>query len=88
LGVPAKVKIHLWRSLLGAIPCNGVLDNRHMIPSSQCSLCQTDWKHSACFLMLPEGLGNLEQTRAGGLDIACMLRWVKWWCGAGILASG
>jgi hypothetical protein len=42
LGVPAKVKIHLWRSLLGAIPCNGVLDNRHMIPSSQCSLCQTD----------------------------------------------
>jgi hypothetical protein len=42
LNVPAKVKIHLWRSLLGAIPCNGVLANRHMIPSSQCSLCQTD----------------------------------------------
>jgi hypothetical protein len=30
LNVPAKIKIHLWRSLLGAIPCNGVLANRHM----------------------------------------------------------
>lgn len=42
LNVPAKIKIHLWRSLLGAIPCNGVLANRHMITSSQCTLCQTD----------------------------------------------
>jgi hypothetical protein len=24
LNIPAKIKIHLWRSLLGAIPCNGV----------------------------------------------------------------
>jgi hypothetical protein len=42
LNVPAKIKIHLWRSLLGAIPCNGVLANRHMRPSSQCTLCQSD----------------------------------------------
>jgi hypothetical protein len=42
LNVPAKIKIHLWRSLLGAIPCNGVLANRHMINSSQCNLCQSD----------------------------------------------
>jgi hypothetical protein len=42
LNVPAKIKIHLWRSFLEAIPCNGVLANRHMIPSSQCTLCQTD----------------------------------------------
>ena len=30
LKVPAKIKIHAWRCLLGAIPCNGVLANRHM----------------------------------------------------------
>ena len=30
LNVPAKIKIHVWRCLLGAIPCNGVLANRHM----------------------------------------------------------
>jgi hypothetical protein len=42
LNVPAKIKIHCWRSLLGAIPCNGVLANRHMQPSSQCQLCRTD----------------------------------------------
>jgi hypothetical protein len=34
LNVPAKRKIHMWRSLLGAIPCNVVLANRHMIQSS------------------------------------------------------
>jgi hypothetical protein len=39
LSVLAKIKIHLWSSLLGAIPCNGVLANSHRIPSSQCSLC-------------------------------------------------
>jgi hypothetical protein len=27
---------------LGAIPCNGVLANRHMQPSSQCQLCKVD----------------------------------------------
>lgn len=42
LHVPAKIKIHCWRSLLGAIPCNGVLANRHMQPSSQCPLCKAD----------------------------------------------
>ena len=42
LKVPAKIKIHAWRCLLGAIPCNGVLANRHMQPSSQCLLCRTD----------------------------------------------
>jgi hypothetical protein len=42
LKVPAKIKIHCWRVLLGAIPCNGVLANRHMQPSSECTLCRTD----------------------------------------------
>jgi ribonuclease HI len=42
LNVPAKIKIHCWRVLLGAIPCNGVLANRHMQPSSECTLCRTD----------------------------------------------
>ena len=42
LKVPAKIKIHYWRSLLGAIPCNGILANRHMQPSSQCQLCQVE----------------------------------------------
>jgi hypothetical protein len=42
LNVPAKIKIHLWRSLLGAVPCNGVLANRHMQHSSQCPLCRGD----------------------------------------------
>ena len=39
LKVPAKVKIHCWRAILGAIPCYGVLANRHMQTSSQCPLC-------------------------------------------------
>ena len=42
LKVPAKIKINLWRALLGAIPRNGILANRHMQPSSQCQLCLTD----------------------------------------------
>jgi hypothetical protein len=44
LHVPAKVKIHCWRSLLGAIPCNGVLANWHMQPSLQCQLCKADFE--------------------------------------------
>jgi hypothetical protein len=28
--VPVKIKIHCWRVLLGAIPCNGVPANKHM----------------------------------------------------------
>ena len=40
--VPAKVKIHCWRSLWGAIPCQGVLANRHMQNNSQCPLCTLD----------------------------------------------
>lgn len=42
LRVPVKVKIHAWRSLLGAIPCRGVLANRHMITSSQCPIYTSD----------------------------------------------
>ena len=42
LCVLAKIKIHVWRALLGAIPCMGVLANRHMITSSQCPLCTAD----------------------------------------------
>jgi hypothetical protein len=42
LKVPAKIKIHWWRSLLGAIPCFGVLANRHVPISSQSPLCSVD----------------------------------------------
>jgi ribonuclease HI len=42
LKVPSKIKIHIWRSLHGAIPCNGVLANRHVPLSAQCPLCSTD----------------------------------------------
>ena len=42
LSVPAKIKIHVWRALLGAIPCLGVLANRHMITSLQCPMCSID----------------------------------------------
>ncbi|PNT74375.1 hypothetical protein BRADI_1g13505v3 [Brachypodium distachyon] len=42
LNVPAKIKIHCWRSLLGAIPCFGVLANRNMQNFSQCPICQVD----------------------------------------------
>ena len=42
LNVPSKVKIHVWKTLLGAIPCQGVLANRHIITSSQCPLCNSD----------------------------------------------
>uniref|UniRef100_A0A8I6YQZ6 Reverse transcriptase domain-containing protein n=1 Tax=Hordeum vulgare subsp. vulgare TaxID=112509 RepID=A0A8I6YQZ6_HORVV len=42
LRIPSKVKIHVWKSLLGAIPCYGVLANRHIKTSSQCPLCTTD----------------------------------------------
>jgi hypothetical protein len=44
LNVPAKIKIHCWRSLLGAIPCNGILANRHRQHSSQCPLCKSDYE--------------------------------------------
>ena len=40
LNVPAKIKIHCWRALLGAIPCNGVLANRHIQPM-RCALSVT-----------------------------------------------
>jgi hypothetical protein len=47
LNVPAKIKIYCWRVLLGAIPCNDVLANRHMQPSFQCQLCMND-RESMC----------------------------------------
>ena len=42
LRVPAKVKVHVWRALYGAIPCRGVLANRHMITTSDCPICEAD----------------------------------------------
>jgi hypothetical protein len=35
---PSKIKIYEWRSLLGVIPCLGVLANRHVIISGLCPL--------------------------------------------------
>ena len=40
--MPSKIKIHIWRTLLGAIPCYGVLANGHMITSAQCPICSSD----------------------------------------------
>jgi hypothetical protein len=40
--VPAKIKINCWRALMGAIPCMGILANRHIPTSSQCPLCKLD----------------------------------------------
>jgi hypothetical protein len=42
LRVPAKIKIHVWRAVWGAIPCFGVLANRHIPISSQCPICSID----------------------------------------------
>lgn len=42
LRVPAKVKIHYWRALYGAIPCRGIMANRHMITNSLYPICGPD----------------------------------------------
>ena len=34
--------MHVWRALYGAIPCQGVLANRHMITTSDCPICEAD----------------------------------------------
>lgn len=34
--VAAKIKTFAWKTLLGVLPCYGVLANRHIITSSQC----------------------------------------------------
>ncbi|KQJ89430.1 hypothetical protein BRADI_4g25636v3 [Brachypodium distachyon] len=39
LRIPAKVKIFVWRTLHGALPCRVVLANRHIKVSGQCPLC-------------------------------------------------
>lgn len=40
LKVPSKVKIFLWRCLHNAVPCMGVLANRHIATSGQCPICK------------------------------------------------
>jgi hypothetical protein len=37
-----RSKFMFGNLLLGAIPCHGVLANRHMITSSECPLCTSD----------------------------------------------
>jgi hypothetical protein len=47
LEVPAKIKIHCWRSLLGAIPCYGVLaliGTSRSHPSARCVLSTAMYK--------------------------------------------
>jgi hypothetical protein len=39
LQVPSKIKIFGWRVLHGAIPCKGILANRHIESSSSCLAC-------------------------------------------------
>lgn len=40
LKVPTKVKIFIWRSLHNAIPCYGVLADRHISTMVQCLVCK------------------------------------------------
>ena len=39
LSCPAKVKIFLWRTLHGTLPCRATLTNRHMKVSPSCPTC-------------------------------------------------
>lgn len=39
LKVPAKIKIFIWKSLHGALPCKAVLADRHIKTSAQCPMC-------------------------------------------------
>jgi len=41
LKLPGKVKIFIWRCMHNAIPCMGVLADRHIVTSGQCPLCST-----------------------------------------------
>ena len=48
LSCPAKVKIFIWRTLHGTLPCRVTLANRHMKVSPLCPSCsngQEDTKH-------------------------------------------
>uniref|UniRef100_A0A453R7C6 Reverse transcriptase zinc-binding domain-containing protein n=1 Tax=Aegilops tauschii subsp. strangulata TaxID=200361 RepID=A0A453R7C6_AEGTS len=48
LSCPAKVKIFLWRTLHGTLPCRATLTNRHMKVSPLCPTCSQgveDTKH-------------------------------------------
>ena len=54
LNVPSKIKIHVWKALLGSIPCLGVLANRHMITSSHCPFCRLR-ERKTCPLLMSTG---------------------------------
>ena len=48
LSCPAKVKIFIWRTLHGTLPCRVTLANRHLKVSPQCPVCSIgpeDTKH-------------------------------------------
>ena len=42
LRCPLKVKIFVWRALLGAIPCRAILMGRHIKVQAQCPICKRD----------------------------------------------
>jgi hypothetical protein len=66
LEVPAKIKIHCWRSLLGAIPCYGVLaliGTSRSHPSARCVLSTAMYK--AHFLSMCS-CEELEKSRTVG----------------------
>lgn len=59
LDIPSKIKIFGWRVLQGAIPCKGILANRHIDNSSSCPAC-----HDGC-----EDIKHLLFTCTRGRDI-------------------
>ena len=42
LQIPNKVKIHLWRACMNALPTRQCLSRRHLILASLCPVCQAD----------------------------------------------
>jgi len=73
LQVASKIKNFGWRVLHGAIPCKGILANRHIENSSSCPAC-----HEGCEILntfcspaiVSKGYGN---------DLVFGTRWREFW---------
>ena len=42
LRIPNKVKIHLWRACMNALPTRQCLSRRHLLLDSMCPVCHSD----------------------------------------------
>jgi hypothetical protein len=49
---PVKIKIFGWRTIHGIIPCLGLLANRHVPVSRQCSFCSSGFEDLLHMLFL------------------------------------